>query len=173
MGTTTNDNDQRPEPNPPTDTPLPDLPHTETATGPKKGSPVAVSAWCKPSRGRACGEDEWKPETVEFPQPGTVQPVRPRTPPPPQGWGVPPKETSMATPSLHPRCVIGLPAPPPDPNPPRNLYHPIPPQTRNGEGGNGKTTTRGGRPETRLRRLRPPENYNTLQYATSSYNIKA
>ena len=48
---------------------------------PKKGSPVAVSAWCKPRRGRAWGEDEWKPETVEFPQPGTVQPVRPHTPP--------------------------------------------------------------------------------------------
>ena len=78
----------------------------------KKGSPVAVSAWCKPSRGRAGGEDEWKPETVEFPQTGTVQPVRPHTPLLHKGGGhLPKKPRWRPLPSIPLRDWSSCPAP--------------------------------------------------------------
>ena len=169
--TTTNDNDQRPlqSPTSPQTRPYPACLIQKPLPDPKKGSPVAVSAWCKPSRGRAGGDDEWKPETVEFPQPGTVQPVRPHTPP---EKGACPQNRFRYDLSLPFPRVLGFCPHPVPPHPARNLKaRPTPNTTRDEKGGRTRRRHEGddrkqdsGDSDRRKTTIR----YNTLQAVTIS-----
>ena len=168
-----NDNERQrptptPEPKPPTGTPFPGLPHTETATGrpPKKAVQWQFLHGASQERNMPLGRMHGSRKPSNFPRPGTVQPVRPRTPP---ETGTCPKNLfSIRPPSLPSRCVFGLLPRPLSPTLPETCTNQSHPKHATGRGGNGKTTDTGGRSETRLRRLRPPGKitirYKQLQY---------
>ena len=58
--------------------------------------------------------------------------------------GTPNETYTMTTPFPPSPLRAWSSTPPPEPNPPRNLYQPIPPQTRNGEGGKRQDDRHGG-----------------------------